>query len=111
MSPSHIRDSSGDDNILTAYMDYDTDMVSAPQDLDADRGDVDCNEYITGPAENAKEREMHYRTKKISSLKVHKSFSGLKMNKNDGKNLDHDDEDGILAPIKIAKYPKEVTKN
>jgi hypothetical protein len=46
-------------------MDYDTDMISAPLDLDADRGDVDCNEYITGPAENAKEREIHYRTKKI----------------------------------------------
>ena len=84
-------------------MDYDTDMISVPQDLDADRGDVDCNEYIAGPAENSKEREMHYRAKKIISLKVHKSFSGLKMNKNDSKNLDHDDEDGIPAPIKIAK--------
>ena len=84
-------------------MDYDPDMTSAPQDLDAERGDVDSNEYITGPAENAKEGEMHYRTKKINSLKVHKSFSGLKMNKNEGKNLNHDDEDGIPAPIKIAK--------
>ena len=111
MSPSHGLHSSGDDNIFTAYMDYDTDMISAPQDIDADRGDVDCNEFITGPAQNAKEGEMQNRTKKINSLKVHKSFSGLKMNKNDGKNLDHGDEDGIPAPVKIAKYLKEVTKN
>ena len=92
-------------------MDYNTDMMSAPLDLDADRGDVDYNEYITGPVEKAKEREMHYRTKTVNSLKVHKSFSGLKMNKNDNKNLDHDDEGGILAPIRISKYPKEVTKD
>jgi len=92
-------------------MDYDTDVISAPLDLDEDRGDVDCNEYITGPGENARERELHYRTKNINSFKVHKSFSGLKMHKNDNKNLGHDDEDGIPAPIKIAKYPKEMTKN
>ena len=92
-------------------MDYDTDMISAPLDFDADKGDVDCNEYITVPAEKTKEGEMHYRTKKINSIKVHKSFSGLKMNKTDRKTLDHDGDDGIPAPIKIAKYPKEVTKN
>ena len=28
-------------------MDYDTDIMSAPLDLDADRGDLDYNEYIT----------------------------------------------------------------
>ena len=92
-------------------MDYDTDMISATLDFDADKGDVDSNEYIAVPAEKTKEGEMHYRTKKINSLKVHKSFSGLKMNKNDRKTLDHDGDDGIPAPIKIAKYPKEVTKN
>ena len=97
-----------------AMVDYDSGMMAVPAELDMDDEDASYDEQFLAPDMEINDNfaDSSKKDVKRNLVKSSKPESRQDLNNDCGKrDCEDEDEDGLPAPITIAKRSKDMTKN
>jgi prolyl oligopeptidase PreP (S9A serine peptidase family) len=115
-SPSKTSQFFVDESLFAgAMVDYDSGMMAVPAELDMDDEDASYDEQMIAPDMEINDNltdSLKKDSVKRSLVKSSKPESGQDASNDCGeKDCEDEDEDGVPAPITIAKRKKDMTKN